>query len=396
VSSTTLPYRAFDADNHYYEAPDAFTRHLDRRMASRAMQWAEIGGRQRLLVGGHVNKFIPNPLFDPVAKPGCLYLYFKGENPTHEDIRTLFGDLEPIHPEYRDREERIRVMDAQDLQATWMFPTLGVGMEQALVRDPEALVAAFHSFNQWLDEDWGFAYQNRIFSAPYITLVDVDAAVAEIESVIERGARIVNVRAAPVHTREGPKSPADPMFDPFWARVDEAGVIVASHGGDSGYGFIADQWEPTGDLMAFRAAPLRTIVTHQRDISDFSAALVCHGLFDRFQTLRIASIENGAGWVGSLKKRLAKAHHQHPGYFAEDPIDTFDRHFWIAPFWEDDLDDVLHDIAHDRIVFGSDWPHAEGTVLPLDYADTIAELDDALKKQILHDNAALVTGLPPA
>jgi predicted TIM-barrel fold metal-dependent hydrolase len=173
-------------------------------------------------------------------------------------------------------------------------------------------------------------------------------------------------------------------------------VIVASHAGDSGYGSIADQWEPTGDLMAFRAAPLRAIVTQHRDISDFSAALICHGLFDRFQTLRIASVENGAGWVGPLKKRLAKAHHQHPGYFAEDPIATFDQHFWIAPFWEDDLEDVLHDIAHDRIVFGSDWPHAEGTVVPLDYADTIAELDDGLKKQILHDNAALVTGLAPA
>ena len=57
------------------------------------------------------------------------------------------------------------------------------------------------------------------------------------------------MRAAPVHTKEGSKSPADPVFDPFWARADEAGVIVASHAGDSGYGSIADQWEPTGDLM---------------------------------------------------------------------------------------------------------------------------------------------------
>ena len=122
-------------------------------------------------------------------------------------------------------------MDEQDLEATWLFPTLGVGMEQALVRDPEALVAAFHAFNRWLDEDWGLHYHDRIFSAPYITLVDVDAAVAELEWAIERGARIVNVRAAPVHTKEGSKSPADPMFDPFWARADEAGVIVASHAG---------------------------------------------------------------------------------------------------------------------------------------------------------------------
>jgi predicted TIM-barrel fold metal-dependent hydrolase len=393
VSTATLPYRAFDADNHYYEAPDAYTRHLDKKWSSRTMQWAEIGGRQRLLVGGKVNKFIPNPLFDPVAKPGCLYLYFKGENPENKDIRASFGELEPIHDEYRDRDARLRVMDEQGLEATWLFPTLGVGMEQALVHDPEALVVAFRAFNRWLEDDWGLHYHDRIFSAPYITLVDVDAAVAELEWSIEHGARIVNVRAAPVHTDAGPKSPADPMFDPFWARADEAGVIVASHAGDSGYGAIADQWEPTGDLMAFRAAPLRAVVTQHRDISDFSAALICHGLFDRFQTLRIASVENGAGWVGGLKKRLAKAHHQNPGYFAEDPIETFNQHFWVAPFWEDEVDDVVKYVANDRIVFGSDWPHAEGTALPLDYADTISDLDATLQKKIMRDNAAAVTGL---
>ncbi len=65
------------------------------------MQWAEINGRQRLLVGGKLNKFIPNPSFDPVAKPGSLDDYFRGKNPEAKDIKSLFGDLEPIRPEYR-------------------------------------------------------------------------------------------------------------------------------------------------------------------------------------------------------------------------------------------------------------------------------------------------------
>ena len=47
----TIDYTTFDADNHYYEATDAFTRHLDPKLARRAMQWAEIDGRQRLLFG---------------------------------------------------------------------------------------------------------------------------------------------------------------------------------------------------------------------------------------------------------------------------------------------------------------------------------------------------------
>ncbi|SVD00488.1 uncharacterized protein METZ01_LOCUS353342, partial [marine metagenome] len=41
-------FRAFDADNHYYEAEDAFTRHIDPSMAKRCMQWAEVGGKKRL------------------------------------------------------------------------------------------------------------------------------------------------------------------------------------------------------------------------------------------------------------------------------------------------------------------------------------------------------------
>ncbi|MSZ99453.1 MAG: amidohydrolase, partial [Actinobacteria bacterium] len=47
-----IGFAAFDADNHYYEAEDAFTRHIEPSMAKRCMQWAEIDGRKRLLVGG--------------------------------------------------------------------------------------------------------------------------------------------------------------------------------------------------------------------------------------------------------------------------------------------------------------------------------------------------------
>ena len=138
-----VDYVTFDADNHYYEATDAYTRHIDPAMAKRAMQWAEIDGRRRLLVGGTVNRFIPNPLFDPVAKPGSLDEYFRGRNPGAKDMRSLFGELEPIRPEYRDRDARLAVMDQQGLDGCFLFPTLGVGMEEALARDPEALVAAF-------------------------------------------------------------------------------------------------------------------------------------------------------------------------------------------------------------------------------------------------------------
>ena len=86
-TNAAVDYTTFDADNHYYEATDAYIRHMDKAMAKRAMQWAEINGRQRLLVGGKLNRFIPNPVFDPVAKPGSLDEYFRGKNPGHRTSR---------------------------------------------------------------------------------------------------------------------------------------------------------------------------------------------------------------------------------------------------------------------------------------------------------------------
>src|SRR5581483_7142930 len=88
-----LDFKLFDCDNHYYEAADAFTRHLDPAFRKRAMQWGDIEGRRRLLVGGKINRFIPNPTWDPVSKPGALDDYFRGRNPGGSDTASLFGEL---------------------------------------------------------------------------------------------------------------------------------------------------------------------------------------------------------------------------------------------------------------------------------------------------------------
>ena len=103
-----LNFSAFDCDHHYYEAEDAFTRYMDPHFKGRGIQWSEINGKRRLLVGGKVNRFIPNPTFDPIAQPGCLDAYFRGKVSV-SDIREAFGDLEPIaeRPEYRDKDAKI-------------------------------------------------------------------------------------------------------------------------------------------------------------------------------------------------------------------------------------------------------------------------------------------------
>jgi len=393
---TPLPFRLFDADNHYYEALDAFTRHIEPGFEKRCMQWARIGGRTRLLVGGRVNRFIPNPTFDPVAKPGCLDAFYRGRNPEGADLRTLFGQLDPIQPAYRDRDARLALMDEQGIDKCFLFPTLGVGMEQALRGDLPAQRAAFRAFNRWLAEDWGFAYRERLFAAPYLTLSDPDAAARELEWALERDARLVCMVAGPVWTARGRRSPADAVFDPFWARVDEAGVTVAYHGGDHGYSDQIAAWGEPDEFESFKASPLKAVMLGNRAPYDHMAALVCQGLFRRFPNLRVASIEMGSNWVPWLLQTFRRVHGQTPQAFAEDPIDTFRRHIWVAPFHEDDVGLLRDLLGAERLLLGSDFPHAEGLADPASYADELKGFPDPEIRLVMRDNALALSQRRPA
>ena len=382
------PERAFDADNHYYEAHDAFTRHVEPKMRGRCMRWAEIDGKERLLVGGRINRFIPNPTFDPCAKPGALNEYFRGKT-SITDLASAFGELESVSPAYRDPAARIRVMDEQGLAGAMLFPTLGVGMEGALASDRPALLAAFSAFNRWLLDDWTYNYQDRIFPAPYLTLSDVNWAVSELEFALGHGARVINMRPGPISDPTGNRPFAHPSHDPFWARVDEAGITVAFHAGDAGYGFMLEQWGVNPDFQSFRLPMLFQLLT-MSPISDTVASFLAGGIFTRFPKIRVATIENGAEWVRPLFSKLKKAFKMRAHRWAEDPVETFRRHVWVSPFYEDDLTDLADLIGVSQIIFGSDWPHAEGLADPVSY---IRDLDAAGYNQkdadkVMYDNAA--------
>jgi predicted TIM-barrel fold metal-dependent hydrolase len=381
-----LPFLAFDADHHYYEAEDAFTRHVEPRLRARAMQWAVVDGRKRLLVGGKVNRFIPNPTFDPVARPGVLDEYFRGRNPERKDMRTLFGALDPIDPAYRNRDARIRLLDEQNLEGCLLFPTLGVGMEESLKHDPEAAVAAFAGFNRWLEEDWGFAYRNRIFGVPYFTLIDADAAARQLDRVLAQGAKIICMRAGPVAHPHGSVSPADPKFDAFWARVNEAGITLAYHSGDNGYNKFADEWGVGGEFKSFDYDTLRMCLSPSA-LLDTLAALICHGLFDRFPRIRVATIESGSYWVEPLLAKLAKAYGQMPMRFQHDPVEQLRRHVWVAPYYEDDLERLKQRIGADHLLFGSDYPHAEGLAAPTDFVHELKGFDEDEVQLVMRENA---------
>ena len=387
--------RPFDADNHYYEALDAFTRHLDPAWGPRTFQWAEINGRQYNVLGGRVSRAVVNPTFDPVASPGVLKDYFRG-NPNGDNPLDLLKARDRIKPEYRDRDARLATMDAHGLDKVWMFPTLGMVYEEELHHDPEAVAVLFRAFNRWVEEDWGFAHRDRIFAAPYITLADLDFACSELEWALDKGARTIVMRPAAPMTVLGRRAPTDPQFDPFWARVNEAGITVVVHAGDSGYssnGYATDGF--TSNFSGGVPQPIKMLQL-ERPIEDFLASLVADQLFHRFPNVRVASVENGSGFLRGLFHRLDALGRKMAGWFPEDPVETFRRHIWINPFWEDDVHELLDLMGPERILFGSDWPHIEGMPLPLDYLEELTGLEQKVLDLVMRDNAAELNELRPA
>ncbi len=391
---TDLGFPIFDADNHYYEAADAFTRHLPKEYARRGISWIEMKGKPRLMAGKRLWRFIPNPTFDPIARPGALDAYFRGRNPKGQDVREAFGDLDHMadHPEYRDRDARLAVMDEQGVEGAFMFPTLGVGVEEALRTDVDALFATFRAFNRWVEEEWGFAYQDRIYSAAMISLLDEEQALAELQRVVDAGCRIICLRASPILAPSGGRSPGDAIYDTFWSAVEESGVIAGIHSGDSGYDRYAVDWGASDEMEAFRADPFKRVMIGHRPIYDYLAAMITRGLFNRHPGVRVATIESGSSWVGELTSALAKTYKQIPNLFPGDPLEAFRNHIWVSPFFEDDIRSLTDHVELDHLLMGSDWPHAEGLPQPSDYVHDLEGFADDEIRMVMHDNARSLLG----
>ena len=387
---TKLGFKMFDTDNHYYEATDSFTRHMDPKMAPRAMQWAEIDGRKEFLVGGKVNQYFAQPTCDPTWKPGSLREIIRGNNPDNLNFIETATSFAPARPDFFDRDVRLALMDEQEIEGIFSFPSLACGMEHELaVRDPEACVAAFKAFNRWIDDDWGFSFENRIYAPPYITLIDPDAAVEELEWALSRGARAVTMRPGPISVPGGSRSPGDPMFDPFWARANEAGILIGYHGMSNCYMDWLEAWGEQG-AFDFQDSSFMEVVGYnmKRQMSDTMAALICHGVFYRFPNLRFMTVESGSDWVGSLLMELRRVDGMLPNAFPSDPVEAFKRHVWISctPCLDEDLTGLRDLIGTENILMGSDYPHAEGLEDPREYIAELEGFSDAEVLMIMREN----------
>ncbi|HLN18213.1 MAG TPA: amidohydrolase family protein [Acidimicrobiales bacterium] len=390
-----LDFPVFDADNHLYETKEALTQYLPDPYKG-AIDFVEVHGRTKIMVRGQVSNYIPNPTFDRVGRPGAQEEYFKHGNPEGKSYRELIGRGIDCLPAFREAPARLELMDEQGIDYAMMYPTLASLVEERMKDDPDLCAAAIHALNQWMIEAWPYAYENRIFATPVITPGLVEKAIEELEFVLDHGAKAILMRPAPAWGYRGPRSFAKPEFDPYWRRVEESGVLVVLHASDSGYNRYSNEWEGSqGETLAFAQPQLFSAVVEgdYRAIRDAATAMICHGLLWRFPKLRVALVENGAGWVPHLLETLDHAYVKMPHLYQEHPAETFKRHFWMHPFHEEDPRDLVALLGADHVVFGSDFPHVEGLADPVAWAQELHGLPDEQLRLVMGGNMMELMGL---
>ena len=84
-------------------------------------------------------------------------------------------------------------------------------------------------------------------------------------------------------------------------------------------------------------------------------------------------------------------HGQNPGMFTRNPVDQFVEHCWVAPFVEDSVPSLAKHLPVERILFGSDWPHAEGLRSPRDFFKNVEEFSIEDQHKIMRANARHLT-----
>ena len=392
--STSESYPIFDADNHYYEPLDCFTRHIDPKYRDKAVRYIDDGNEGRYLVGD--KPYTYGAFYnDRCPRPGSLIDYLRGLKTGRDRLQSEVD--QPMQREYQNREARLALMDKQGVESTIMLPTFGVTVEHFMKDDPQQTYANLEAFNKFVAEDWGFAHEGRIFSAALLSLLDRDRAVAELERVLAKGARLIHLLAGP----QAGRSPADPYFDHFWARISEARAVVAFHTGETGYNqMFSTEWGEEPNPTSFTQSAFQWMnFFGDRPIIETLTSLIFMNLFDRFPNLRIASIEFGSIWVRYVldsidkKKGMARNGPWPGGRLKRRPSEIFREHIYVSPFPEDDVPGLIELLGPERVLCGSDFPHAEGISTPGKFFDLVASQSPKVRRLVMRENGRRLVGL---
>jgi predicted TIM-barrel fold metal-dependent hydrolase len=420
MGKAELPYAINDADNHFNEPLDLYERFIDQSKRDLAIRYVtDANGRQLQLFAGKPSKFdasqvtyssqeLAKMLGEVPARgtaeeagtvPGMLLNRLNPLKGLSDDERKeLIAQFREQREAYGNRDLRLALMDDQGIDKAIMYPTSAHDIEFEFADDVDAMYANIRAFNRWIYEEIGYAYQGRMFLPPYLALADVDLAVQELDILLETDTPMVQFKSGHAHGgRDNPfggRSIADPIFDPVWARINEAGLRVAVHLGATDYQKYGAEWSEDPDVTFGQFDAFQWMMYWgDRPAMELTAGMILHNLFGRYPNVHVCLSEQGTVWLPYTLRKMDHAflmgRRGKWGELDARPSEIFRRHFVVAPFPEENVERVVAEVGIEPIVFGSDFPHGEGLAYPSEYVGAqLKSFSDDDKRRIMRDNLA--------
>jgi len=329
TGATGLPAgtEIFSADNHISLAEDIFYEHFPASMKEQAPRVVFEDGAWNLAIGGKT--FLPREFtavlmqYDPLAGAGT-----------------------------NDVQARIAELESDGIHRELAFPNAILGLMGW--PDKEVRELCFRIYNQHI-ADLQERSGGRFYGVGIINWWDGDGARKTLTELKELGITTFWLPLKPGKGDDGkPLDYNSEALYPVWEAIEESGLPVAHHIGESPLGSPCDDNSVLIGMM-HNVAPFR----------EMFGRYIFGGILDRHPSLQIGWFEGGINWVPAA---LQDAEHMYASlqHMADHPIDHDVMHYWKhnmhASFMVDPLGlELIDRIGADRVMWSADYPHNEST-----------------------------------
>ena len=302
-----------------------------------------------------------------------------------------------------DTTERFRDLDADGICGEVIFPNSPAPFcDEVFIFAPppaaeryELELAGARAYNRWL-VDWCKEAPARRAGIGLVHLNDIDQAIADVKWIAEHGLRGGVMIVTPANDARLPPPLYSPVYDRLWAAIQDCNLVLNQHGGAGSpdYGEY-----PASKALWF----LEVMFFSQRGFKQ----LILGGVFERFPKLRYILTESGCAWVppalahmdalwkGMRAGNIGEMDFSRSHVLREPPSFYAKRNCWYGASFPSPAEIAGYkDLGADRILWGSDYPHSEGTfpysrqALQL----TFGAVDPAETRLMLEENAARLYG----
>jgi len=356
-----------DADGHILEPPDLWEDYLEAEFKERAL---------RIGVDDEGYEYLEIDRKPSVrSRRGSLGLLgAMGADDMRPSPERRYADNMPFGS--ADPAERIALLEQENLQATLLYPTIGLLWEVEL-QDPELSLAYCRAYNRWI-ADFCRDSAGKLVPIAQLTLLDVEGSAQELERAVKDGCKGAWIN--PFNHLK--KIHGDACHDVLFQKCVDVDVPLAihptftPHGAAEGIFDWPSQGRAWGEMIWLRA------IVQQALISFFSL-----GTLERFPQLRLGVLEAGSGWIGAMLDRL-DAFSASMNLDRASATEMFRRQCFISG--DPDETAAPHIVDHvgaDCFMWATDYPHPDHPHTWVDDLSAYAsQLSDEARAKVLGDN----------